>query len=250
MMVVRRDSLSRPLASTLARVTEDGPLRIDEYDLRVIPKQDRARRSVLSTLEATAELLQEPDEFSMSDVARRSGVSKGTIYRYFPSLGHVVSALAVPYRRRALARVEEILGNINGPIEAVLAVNQLMDEVMAFVETDGLARSMFITSLNRRHVGEILDRTAFDIGEQAADLLADVLNTNRDQHVRRTAIGVQAARATLELSTNLGPDERVRMIDEFRKMMFLAADVNLHRPDPVPLPETVEDIAAVSTGDR
>ncbi len=64
--------------------------------LRRQPEQARARKNLNAMLDAAAQLIGEcgTDGFSMAELARRAGVSKPALYRYFPNKQAVLVALA------------------------------------------------------------------------------------------------------------------------------------------------------------
>ena len=64
--------------------------------LRRQPEQDRAKKNLNAMLEAAATLIGEcgADGFSMAELARRAGVSKPALYRYFPNKQAVLLELA------------------------------------------------------------------------------------------------------------------------------------------------------------
>ncbi len=65
-------------------------------DLRVAPRQARARETVAHILDTAAELLDEVgvDGFNTNRLAERAGVRVRTVYRYFPNKTAVIVALA------------------------------------------------------------------------------------------------------------------------------------------------------------
>lgn len=64
--------------------------------LRRQPEQARARKNLSAMLDAAAQLINGcgTDGFSMAELARRAGVSKPALYRYFPNKQAVLLALA------------------------------------------------------------------------------------------------------------------------------------------------------------
>ena len=63
--------------------------------LRRKPRQSRASFTFESILDAAQEILKsgDPESFQMAALARRAGVSSGTLYQYFPDWGSVLSAV-------------------------------------------------------------------------------------------------------------------------------------------------------------
>ncbi len=207
----------------------------DSSLMRAVPKQQRARESVMSVLAAASEILvDDPTELSMSEIARRSGVSKASIYRYFPDMAAIVHTLALPYAARAEDRLVSEMSRIDGPVLAVLVINSLLDDVIETCETDRLARALFLTSFNHPYLGEFYNETVRVLAVRAVDILLPFLNDDPvERHVRKACIGIHSARSVLDLSLGRSKEEAKAIADDFRTMMFLAAEVNIHRPVPV-----------------
>ena len=54
---------------------------------------------------------------SMSDIARRCGMSKGLLYHYYPSKGELLFAVAEQYTKRLVALVREVEGRVSDPAQ-------------------------------------------------------------------------------------------------------------------------------------
>lgn len=76
-------------------MTEPSP----DLSLRNAPLQARSRARLGRVLDAAEELLERDgaDAFNTTAVARRAGVSVGSVYRFFPDKAAIVEALAVRY---------------------------------------------------------------------------------------------------------------------------------------------------------
>jgi AcrR family transcriptional regulator len=86
------------------------------------PSQERARATVDAVLDAAAHILESDDTrlFTTNHVARRAGVSIGSLYQYFPNKWSILDALAQRFRERIVSDVERILAaGTDGPLEAV-----------------------------------------------------------------------------------------------------------------------------------
>jgi len=95
--------------------------------------QRRAESRPGEILDAALEVLAERGyaRGSMAEVARRSGVSKGTVYVYFPTKADLVAALMAQAPEELSARFEEVEPNAG----ARERVRRLMEEVWAVVST-------------------------------------------------------------------------------------------------------------------
>lgn len=130
-------------------------------NFRKTPRQQRAKSSVETVLEAAAQVLEASgrDGFNTNAVAERAGVSIGTLYRYFPDKRAVLCALAA--RETAAHR------------DAVMAI--LEDGEVGVARDRAIIRA-FINAFGRRSrarriaVSELLAQA--DHGELAAKFAA------------------------------------------------------------------------------
>ena len=78
---------------------------------RRLPAQQRARQTVETILQATAQILVEDgsDRLTTNHLAKKAGFSIGTIYQYFPNREAIVLALIERQREQVRQRVEAVL---------------------------------------------------------------------------------------------------------------------------------------------
>jgi len=99
------------------------------------PRQDRAKATVESILDATARLLVRRgfDGLTTNDVAVAAGVSIGSLYQYFPNKQALVAALAERHIEQMNAKLVGLLGQVALlPIpQAVRAVIEMTIEAHA-----------------------------------------------------------------------------------------------------------------------
>ena len=120
------------------------------------PRSSAAEQSINRILDATLESVtrQGLRHLSMSDVCRRAGVARGTLYRYFPSKEALLEALGQRTRQRTEAGIREAAAACEGGREKLLAVTRFLtdfaDETRArpILETEPL----FFMDFLRRHL--------------------------------------------------------------------------------------------------
>lgn len=95
-----------PGRTKLASGMKRSPPGNTSTDLRKSPRQERARTTVAAIVEAAARILVEdgPAALTTNAVARRAGVSVGSLYQYFPNKHAVLRALL----ERELGRAEAL----------------------------------------------------------------------------------------------------------------------------------------------
>lgn len=90
-------------------MTEDQPTE----NSRKSPIQARARKTVDTILEATAQILSEDggERLTTNQLARKAGFSIGTIYQYFPNREAIVLALIERQRDAVAQRIQSVLAD-------------------------------------------------------------------------------------------------------------------------------------------
>lgn len=143
---------------------------------RRTPTQERARSSVVAILEATARILEENDSReppSTNRIAKRAGVSVGTLYQYFDSreailralcrqhseemrgllLQHVVALGTAPVREAVPAFVEALAAAhaVAPRLHLALVREMLADGGELLAEVQDPARALVLAFLVARH---------------------------------------------------------------------------------------------------
>lgn len=78
-------------------------------DPRRTPTSEKGRAIVDAIVDATEQLLanQAPEDVTPTSVARRAGVSMGSVYQYFPGMNAILAAWQERYLRRGVATLED-----------------------------------------------------------------------------------------------------------------------------------------------
>ncbi len=102
------------------------------------PRQRARRRVLTGTVIALVEEIG-PEKLQMRDVADRSGVALGTMYRYFASKDHLLAAAWADWHGRLAGRVQaELVRGQDNPVEGVLSL--LRRELRSFRRHPNVAR--------------------------------------------------------------------------------------------------------------
>ena len=143
---------------------------------RKTPKQARSRVTVESILEATAHILIDEgyDRASTNRIAKRAGVSVGSLYQYFPSK----DAILVQIAERYMSEVMAILGKnlvLMGE-EPEQAVREIIAALLQAKRVKPRLQRVLL-----EHAGRLgLDRSQLELGAQASALLRGHLERHRD----------------------------------------------------------------------
>ncbi|WP_035054381.1 TetR/AcrR family transcriptional regulator [Andreprevotia chitinilytica] len=80
-------------------------------NMRKQPSQDRAQRTIETIFEATAQIVEEQGESSLTTnkIAQKAGFSIGTLYQYFPTKEAILLALINRSRRKAMDEIQQML---------------------------------------------------------------------------------------------------------------------------------------------
>jgi AcrR family transcriptional regulator len=125
-------------------VAQRTPLAVPEGDGALTRGQQARRRRVV---EAAVELAAEGgyDAVQMRDVAIRGGVAMGTIYRYFTSKDHLLSAAQVEWARSLERRVSQVPARGATPADRAVEVLRRATRAM---ERQPRLTSAFVTAMS------------------------------------------------------------------------------------------------------
>ena len=141
-------------------------------DPRKSPRQRRSLATVETIIEAAARILETagPDGFNTNAVARRAGVSVGSLYQYFPSKQAIVAELS---RRNALVALEglaQVAARTRG-----LPMLERLRAFVAFAIAQQSARPRLSRVLDQLEPGLALDTDAAATAPAILALLTPVL---------------------------------------------------------------------------
>jgi AcrR family transcriptional regulator len=117
---------------------------------RKVPQQQRSQRTREEILEATARLLNRHalEEVSTNHIARKTGISIGTLYKYYPNKDSILADLSLRYMEKDAELMAAIFDKHQGK-----QVNGLLDELVhALMEAhmqDARVRGVVYQNLGR-----------------------------------------------------------------------------------------------------
>ena len=114
------------------------------------PKQSRSRRTREEILQATAHLLNRRPlgEVSTNHIAKKTGISIGTLYKYYPNKDSILADLSLMYMRQDAERFEHILAECAGR-ELDVLLNELVEALMQAHKEDYRVRGVVYQNLER-----------------------------------------------------------------------------------------------------
>jgi AcrR family transcriptional regulator len=124
-------------------------------NMRKIPMQERAGRTIAAVLEAAAQVLQKHGEpaFTTNRIAEKAGYSIGTLYQYFPNKDAILLALAARERKAIETQIRAALEKAR-PAHAEAAVREVIRVlVRAFAGRRRVRRVVIIWALRSGRIG-------------------------------------------------------------------------------------------------
>ncbi|PHR92804.1 MAG: hypothetical protein COA69_05605 [Robiginitomaculum sp.] len=100
---------------------------------RVIPKQTRAHKRIASILDATEILLAQNANVTTSTIAKQAEIPVGSIYRYFPNIMGIYSALFKKLNDRMHLQIAITFKNADEATDGPVAWRDLFRRIMAVV---------------------------------------------------------------------------------------------------------------------
>lgn len=189
----------------------------DETDppLRRLPTQQRSRERVEKMLAAASDLIAEQgsDALKMNDVARRAGVSIGSLYQYFPDKSAIVHTLAERTFAECRRCIEEGLDAARTPEDLGDAFATLFEEYYALFLAEPVIRDIRAAIMADRTLQalELADSRAN--GALLAAALARVHGTNDPSaYETRAFYLMHLGETTMRLATAVPRDEGDRLV--------------------------------------
>ncbi len=172
------------------------------------PTQSRAQHTVESILRATAHILRTAgwDACNTNAVAKRAGVSIGSLYQYFPSKEALVAALAEEHAARGLAiLMDAVSAAPQGTLTFAETVRHYIRAMVALHAVDPKLHRVLVEQVPRLE-------GAFDVvrrvSQQSAALVRSWLETQK-KHIRPVDLDV----ATFMLVTAVESVAHLQVVD-------------------------------------
>lgn len=123
-------------------------MRKSTENKRKNPRQKRAVDTIDVIMEATAQVLErnESSGFTTNHIARRAGVSIGTLYRYFPHKKAILREMAESEMRRREAGMREAMANIDCDTGEEI-IEAVVHSVLERFRSHGRVRKRMLLSL-------------------------------------------------------------------------------------------------------
>jgi len=194
---------------------------LEHISLRRMPSQQRSRERVERMLNCAAGLIAEQgsDAMKMSEVARLSAVSIGSLYQYFPDKSAIIRALAEHYGAECLKCIEDGLtdaANLDALCDAMGALTDVYYELFLAepvirdirfgAQADKSLRDMEITESRKSGalLSDALLRVAPDADEEAVRAACFLIMYLGEQ--------------TMRVAISVPPDEGAALVSAYKRM--------------------------------
>ena len=172
------------------------------------PTQARAQNTVEAILRATAHILRTAgwDACNTNAVAKRAGVSIGSLYQYFPSKEALVAALAEEHATQGLGvLMEAVTAAPQGTLSFEDTVRHYIRAMVALHAMDPKLHRVLVEQVPRLKGGLDVVRR---VSQQSASLVRSWLETQR-KHIRAVDLDV----ATFMLVTSVESVAHLQVLD-------------------------------------
>ncbi len=187
------------------------PARADSP--RKLPTQARARATVDAILRASAHILRTGgwDACNTNAVAKRAGVSIGSLYQYFPSKEALVAAIAEVHAEEGLAvLMRAVTAATERPLSFEETVRHYIRAMVALHAVDPKLHRVLVEQVPRLKGGLAVVRR---VSQQSATLVRGWLETQR-AHLRAVDLDV----ATYILVTSVEAVAHLQVVDRPAKL--------------------------------
>lgn len=192
-----------------------GPMA-ERIPRRRTPGQDRSKATVEAVLQATLQVLltEGYEGLNTTRIARRAGVSVGSLYQYFPDKAALILALKVQYIERLTGAVAQASQAARGqPLEP--AVRTMLAALLA-VKRENLALALALRpALGETHSDGLVRAAALQmVGDVAAVLQAAVPELREPERVARLLVAALEGALSAVISESPEALHSAALLDE------------------------------------
>ena len=173
---------------------------------RSSPKQDRSKKTRTEILEATARLLNKMEEASVTTnhIAKKTGISIGTLYKHYPNKDAILSDLIEAYIEKDFREFQRGLDESAGKKGADVA-DHLVDWIIKTHKEEHKLRSVLYSNLGRL----LKNKRAFEVrGEMAQQLSGSSMMKGLVQSPTQILLVVSALNAMIHTLSQLPHSNR------------------------------------------
>ncbi|GAB5467004.1 MAG: TetR/AcrR family transcriptional regulator [Rhodospirillales bacterium] len=192
-----------------------------ETALRRLPSQRRSRERVERLLSCASEMIaaEGSDALKMSEVARRAGVSIGSLYQYFPDKSALVRTLAERYNREGRHCIEVGLAGVETLDQLCDAFCRLIDSYYKIFLAEPVIRDIRSATQADRTLRDMELADSRANGAILAEALVRVRPVaDRQALASRTFFIMHLGEATMRLAISVERAEGDALVAAYKRM--------------------------------
>ena len=202
---------------------------------RRVPVQARSRERVERILDAAAQLLSDQgyDAVKTNLIAKRAGVSIGSIYQFFPNRFAIFNALADRYRKKIASALSKTMGPESPDRPWEEALEEGFESLAEMWRNDWAFHMVWLAIQNTAELTEARERyREMLINEELVYFLRRILPDTSESRLQAIArVMLEAGNVLLDQSMRNGNAQDPLVIDELKFLMhsYIHAHVNSSR---------------------
>lgn len=202
---------------------------------RRVPVQARSRERVERILDAAAQLLVDEgyDAVKTNLIAKRAGVSIGSVYQFFPNRFAIFNALASRYREKIAMALSKTMGPDSPERPWEEALEEGFEVLAGMWRSDWAFHSVWLAIQNTAELTEAREQyREMLINENLVFFLRRILPETSELRLKTIArVMLEAGNVLLDQSMRNGEDQNVLVIDELKFLMhsYILGHVNSAR---------------------
>ena len=190
---------------------------------RRVPVQARSRERVERILDAAAQLLSDQgyDAVKTNLIAKRAGVSIGSIYQFFPNRFAIFNALADRYRKKIASALSKTMGPESPDRPWEEALEDGFESLAEMWRNDWAFHMVWLAIQNTAELTEARERyREMLINEELVYFLRRILPDRSDSRLQAIArVMLEAGNVLLDQSMRNGDAQDPLVIDELKFLM-------------------------------
>lgn len=205
----------------MTEATPDGPQDAGDGVLRRTPSQKRSRERVETILGCAAEIIAEQgsDALKMSEVAKRAGISIGSLYQYFPDKSAIVRTLSENYFAECRKCIAEALEPVQTLDELCDAFGTLLDEYYAIFLAEPVIRDIRSGAQADKTLQDIELEDSRENGALLAGILQRIWPDADPEELRTTAFFIMHMGETvMRLAVSVDRKEGDAVVETCKRM--------------------------------
>lgn len=203
----------------------DSAIFDETSSLRRQPNQDRSRERVERILECATALIAESgsDAMRMSEVARRAGISIGSLYQYFPDKSAIIQTLAERYNACGRECIKAGLAHVQTVDELCDAFGALIDEYYAIFLAEPVMRDIWSGTQADKALREIELASSRENGADLVKVLTRLGSAvSEEERAASAFLIIHLGEATMRLAISVTQAEGEKLVAAYKRMAVTA----------------------------